>query len=98
MTEFKINRKSKKIKNKKIWLIVMSFNIVLLTIAILILFRLYRILMMSNIFTDGKEEISFYIPTNADFSTVKDSLYSKDLIIHKNDFEWYAKKETIVSM
>lgn len=92
MTEFKINRKSKKIKNKKIWLIVMSFNIVLLTIAILILLRLYRILMMSNIFTDGKEEISFYIPTNADFSTVKDSLYSKDLIIHKNDFEWYAKK------
>ena len=54
MTEFKINRKSKKIKNKKIWLIVMSFNIVLLTIAILILFRLYRILMMSNIFTNGK--------------------------------------------
>ncbi len=53
----------------------------------------YRAVMSPNVQTPDHKALSIYIPTNADFGQVLDSLYAKNLIVNKKNFEWVASKK-----
>jgi UPF0755 protein len=48
---------------------------------------------MPNVWLSEGESISIYIPTGANFNDVKNILYKDGLIIHRNNFEWWAQKK-----
>jgi UPF0755 protein len=54
---------------------------------------LYGIVFKANVWTNDGRSVSIYVPTGADFEAVKSILYEKGLIIHRNNFEWWAEKK-----
>lgn len=71
-----------------------AFLIVVAAIAVIgfgIIFSLFSKLKSKNVTTPNHEDVSLFIPTNADFQTVKDSLYAKGLIKNRSSFEFVAK-------
>ncbi len=54
---------------------------------------LYGIVFKTNVWTTEGQSVSVYIPTGANFDDVKSILYEKGLIIHRNNFEWWAGKK-----
>ena len=76
---------------KKRLTIVLGLVAILLVVAILAGFRLYNMVMKPNVMTPDQKEFSLYIPTDADFDQVKDSLYGNHLIIDPASFEWVAR-------
>ncbi len=79
----------------------MRFLIWLLFIIILALsaggYYLYKLVFNPNVWTPEGKEISIYIPTGSDFEDVKLILYSNGLIIHRQNFEWWAEKKNYPS-
>ncbi|MDP2721490.1 MAG: endolytic transglycosylase MltG [Bacteroidales bacterium] len=51
---------------------------------------LYGIVLKPNVWTSDGKPVSVYIPTAATFDQVKSILYKKGLIIHRENFEWWA--------
>ena len=72
--------------------IVLVFGILIL-IAIFIGFWLFKTVMKPNVNTPGGKDFSLYIPTNATYRQVLDSLYEHDLIADKSSFEWMMAKK-----
>ncbi len=69
------------------------YLIALVFVAILVVgYIIYTVIYSSNVWTDGKET-SLYIATGSTFDDVKANLYKKGMIIHRNNFEWLAKKK-----
>lgn len=56
-------------------------------------YLLYRVIYQSNVWVENEESAELYIKTGATFSDVKSSLYRSGRIIHRNNFEWLAKKK-----
>ena len=60
-------------------------------------FFMYQIFYKTNVWMDDKEKTSVFIPSGSSFDEVKCILYSQGLIIHRNNFEWLAKKKSYPS-
>lgn len=83
-------KKSKKSRLQKSVFILLG---ILILIAILIFAIFIQVLFKPNVYTGHKESVSIYIPTGSDFNSVKDTLYSRGIIIRRKSFEWLAKQK-----
>lgn len=70
-----------------------AFLTILIIIALCVVYYFYTIVMAPNVWTSNGKPVSVYIPTNSTFDAVKDSLYTKGIIIHRKNFEWLAAKK-----
>lgn len=78
-------------RKKPLFQRVLIFSLaILLIISLITAYSLYRIIFSPNVWTEGDQQVSVYIPTGADFNKVQDLLYSKGAIIHRRSFEWLA--------
>lgn len=79
-------------------------NRIIYTIALFLIlviagaYLLYQIIFRPNVWIEGNETTSIFITNNSDFDHVKSILYNKGLIVHRNNFEWLAKKKSYPSM
>lgn len=81
-------------KKRPTWMRALLVLLTLLIIASLVAgYFVYRIIFKPNVWTAGNNAASVYIPTGSDFDDVKTILYSQGLIIHRNTFEWLARKK-----
>lgn len=83
-------RKSRKSKIQKSVLLILGSLII---IAIIIFVIFIRLLFRPNVWAGGKESISIYIPTGAGYNAVKDTLYSKGIVVRRKSFEWLARQK-----
>ena len=67
--------------------------ILLILVAIGAGYLLYSVIYKTNVWTGEKESVSLYIPTASNYDDVKHLLYTQGIIIHRNSFEWLAKKK-----
>ena len=82
--------KPKKSKWRKV---IMGFLLLLILIAAGLGYLLYSIIFSPNVWVK-KGETSIYIPSEATYEMVLDSLYSKGVIIHRKNFEWLAQHKS----
>lgn len=80
-------------KRKRIVRTIILIFTLLILVALFIGLRLFKTVMKTNVNTPEGQAFSLYIPTNADYQQVLDSLYSNDLVGDKNSFEWLAQKK-----
>ncbi len=52
---------------------------------------LYQIVYKPNVWTPDGKDVSIYIPTKSNFDDVKQLLFERGLIIHRNNFIWWAE-------
>ena len=78
---------------KKIIKISLGIIITLGIIGSIIGYYFYGKIFKSNIIIQDKEFVYLYIPTNATYKEVLDSLYSKNILTDKITFEWIATKK-----
>jgi len=78
-------------KSRKIFKVFLIIALVGLIIGALAGYYLYNKIFSSNVNLGEKESIYLYIPTNATYTEVIDSLYSKNIIIDTTSFEWVAE-------
>lgn len=79
-------------KTRKTKRIIFGVLSVLVLISIFIFIRMYKAILNPNVMITNKDEISLYIYSDDDFETVKQKLYSDNIIINQSSFEWLAKK------
>lgn len=65
---------------------------ILILIAVFIFIKVYKAILNPNVMISNGDEISLYIYSEDDFETIKNKLYSEDIIINKKSFEWVAKR------
>ncbi len=80
----------KKSKLHRLIIYLLTFAIIA---SLLFGYLLYQIINKPNVWIGESESISIYIPTGSDFEDVKTILYQEGLIIHRNNFEWWANKK-----
>ncbi len=83
-------RKKKNGKGKKIFF---TLLFLLLLAFAGVAYYLYGIVYKPNVWTPNGTSQYVDIPTGSDFDDVKLILYSKGLIIHRKNFEWWAEKK-----
>ena len=83
-------RKKKKSGFKKFLL---WFFLILILVACGAGYYIYQLVFNPNVWTPENKEISIFIPSGSDYEDVKSILYSNGLIIHRNNFEWWADKK-----
>lgn len=76
-------------KMKRLIFITLS---ILILIAVFIFIKVYKAILNPNVMISNGDEISLYIYSEDDFETIKNKLYSEDIIINKKSFEWVAKR------
>ncbi len=74
---------------------VFRFLFLLIVISLATGYFLYNIIYKPNVWTPDGKPVSIYLPTGANFDTLKTKLYSRGLIIHRNNFEWWAQKKKL---
>jgi len=70
----------------------------LILVIILILgagYYLYQIIYQPNVWTPEGKPMGVNIPTGSGFKELKAILYSKGLIVHRKNFEWWAKQKNL---
>jgi UPF0755 protein len=60
-------------------------------------YYIYRLVFNPNVWTPEEKPVSVYFPTGSSYEDVKSILYSNGLIIHRNNFEWWANKKNYPS-
>jgi peptidoglycan lytic transglycosylase G len=88
-SHYGVNRK----KKKSYWKLLTSLVVIILLSASVGGYLLYQVIYKENVWTSNGEDVSIYIPTDSDFNNVQQILYEKGLIIHRNNFIWWAKKK-----
>lgn len=83
----------KKSKGKAVWKGLLALLILLLAGALLIGYRYYKLIYISNVDLGPKKEVYLYIPTGSNFDSVKNLLYKEAYIVDKNSFEWLCEKK-----
>ncbi len=68
---------------------------VLLLLVIISGYFVYQVINGSNVWTPKGETESIYVPTGAGYGQLTKILYSKGLIIHRKNFEWWARKKKL---
>ncbi|MBC8320643.1 MAG: endolytic transglycosylase MltG [Bacteroidetes bacterium] len=56
-------------------------------------YLLYQVIYKPNVWTADGKNVSIFIPTQSNFDDVKQLLFEKGLIIHRNNFIWWAQKK-----
>lgn len=85
--------KEQKKKRKRIGRTIAILLGILIVVALVVGFWLYKRLMTPNVALANEEKFYLYIPTGSTFEQVKDSLYTHHLIINEKSFEWVAAKK-----
>ncbi len=80
-------------KKPRIHKLIIYALLILIAISIFVGYLLFQIISKPNIWLSEGESISIYIPTGANFNDVKKILYKDGLIVHRNNFEWWAQKK-----
>jgi len=83
---------SRKKKSPFKW-IIFWIVIFLIFAASILGYLFYQAVYKVNVWTPEGNNISVYIPTSSDFNDVQRILYEKGLIIHRNNFVWWAEKK-----
>ncbi len=79
-------------KRKKPFLKFIIWFIVLLVLATAGAgYLLFQIIYKPNVWTPDDNNVSIYIPTGSDFNDVKQLLFEKGLVVHRNNFIWWAE-------
>ena len=65
---------------------------VLVLISVFVFVKMYKAIIFPNVLIPNDEKISLYIYSDDDFETVKQKLYSNNIIINQKSFEWLAKR------
>ncbi len=55
----------------------------------------YQVINGPNVWTPQDKTESIYVPTGANFAQLKEILYARGLVIHRKNFEWWAKKKKL---
>ncbi len=71
--------------------------IVLLIIATLLGYQLYKTVLKPNTWVKDEASISVYIPTGSTYEDLKTILYEKGIVINRISFEWLAKKKNLMN-
>lgn len=61
-------------------------------------YMLYEVVYAPNVWTENGKSESLYVPTGANFSDLENILFSKGLIIHRNNFDWWARKKNLPNL
>ena len=86
-SKYVIKNNKTKLRNFVIYMV----GIILIGL-IVIVGLLYQIIYSTNVWTN-ENNVSVYIPTGSSFDDVKSVLYTNGLIVHRNNFEWLAKRK-----
>jgi len=84
---------STKRKRSKFQKFVLYLLFILILGALGLGYLLYQVIYKPNVWIKDSETAALYIHSGANFSDVKNMLYSNGMIIHRNNFEWLAKKK-----
>ncbi|MDA3944651.1 MAG: endolytic transglycosylase MltG [Bacteroidetes bacterium] len=88
----KNSRRGKQKKSK--WRrLIFSVLLILILIGSGTGYLLYTIILKPNVWVQ-KEQTSIFIPSEASYQMVLDTLYSKGIIIHRKNFEWLAQHKS----
>ncbi len=88
-SNYGVARKKKKSFTR--FIILGIFLILIIGSSLFYLF--YQAVYKINVWTPNGDEVSIYIPTGSSFKDVQQVLYEKGLIIHRNNFIWWAEKK-----
>lgn len=80
----------KRRKKTKLQKLILFILLLLIVAAVGVGYLLYRVLYHPNVWLGEKEQVSVYIPHEADFNEVKSTLYSNGMIVNRKNFEWLA--------
>jgi UPF0755 protein len=93
----KYSKKRGKNKRSPFHRFIIGFLFVLILAGLGAAYYLYSIIYKPNVWTPEKQDISVFIPSNSQFTDVKNILYTHGLIIHRSNFEWLAKQKNYVN-
>lgn len=79
-------------RTQKIKRIIFSILGILVIISVFVFIRTYKAIINPNVMIANNNEISLYIYSYDNFESVKNKLYSDNIIINQKSFEWLAKK------
>ncbi len=82
-------------RKNKIRRVIFGFLFLMLLVAFGAGYWLYTIVMKPNTWTPDGKPVSVYLPSNANFDTLKNKLYKNGLIIHRKNFEWWAEQKKL---
>ncbi len=68
---------------------------VLILLAVISGYFVYQAINSPNVWTPQGETVSIYVPTGADFAQLKEILYTRGLVVHRKNFEWWAQKKKL---
>jgi len=89
-SKYRTSRKRK----RPVWVRFLLWFLFLMIIASLISgYFLYRVIYSNNVWTPEGKDVSIYIPSDATFEDVKNSLYSQGVILDRSSFEWLAARK-----
>lgn len=80
-------------KKSKIHRFIIYSLVILIIAAFSVAYLLFQILNKSNVWVKDGENTPIIIPTGSNFDDIKLILYQNGLIIHRNNFEWLARKK-----
>jgi UPF0755 protein len=83
-----VSARKKKVRNRKIFLFTLLFLFILLVIGLM---TVYQIILKPNVWTADGERVEIIIPTGTVYEDVKQTLYSKGVIVNRNTFEMVSK-------
>lgn len=74
---------------------VLRLLFVLILLAFISGYFFYKVINGVNVWTPKGETVSIYIPSGANFDQLKEILYARGLVIHRKNFEWWARKKKL---
>jgi len=81
-------------KRKKPFLrFIIWFIVITIILASLAAYFLYQVIYKPNTWTVDGDGVSLYIPSGSNFDNVKTLLFEKGVVIHRNNFIWWAEKK-----
>lgn len=89
------SRPQKKKRKRRFVRYLVWFIILLILAAAGAGYYLYKLVFNPNVWTPDGKEVAIYIPTGSDYQDLKTILYKNGLVIHRNNFEWWAEKKNL---
>ena len=85
-------------KKSKFQKFVFRFLLLLIVLAFGAGYWLYSVIYKTNTWTPNGKQVSIYLPSDANFDTLKFKLYKNGLIIHRKNFEWWAQQKKLTKL
>ncbi len=82
-------------KKNKARRVIFLFLFVLILLSLGAGYWLYNVIFMPNTWTASGKPASVFVPTGANYDTLKVRLYKNGLIVHRKNFEWWAEKKKL---